>query len=123
MGRALGFSTRKGWRVTPLTFEQLVALGSLVLAVVTIALTIKRDGSTEEERHAARVAEQQVMTDKLDSIADMSKETRDTVREMSKQLSEHSRELARIETRIDEHDRRLSAIEGRCDLHRTAGTD
>lgn len=109
--------------MTPLTFEQLVALGSLALAVVTIALTIKRDGSTEEERHAARVAEQQVMTDKLDSIADMSKETRDTVREMSKQLSEHSRELARIETRIEEHDRRLSAIEGRCDLHRTAGTE
>ncbi len=109
--------------MTPLTFEQLVALGSLVLAVVTIGLTMRRDSATEEERHAARVAEQQVMTDKLDSIADMSKETRDTVREMSKQLSEHSRELARIETRIDEHDRRLSAIEGRCDLHRTAGTD
>lgn len=109
--------------MTPLTFEQLVALGSLALAVVTIALTIRRDGTTEEERRAARVAEQQVMTDKLDAIADMSKETRDTVREMSKQLSEHSRELARIETRIEEHDRRLSAIEGRCDLHRTAGTD
>jgi chromosome segregation ATPase len=109
--------------LSPLTFEQLVALGSLLLAVVTIGLTIRRDGATEDERHAARVAEQQVMTDKLDSIADMSKETRDTVREMSKQLSEHSRELARIETRIEEHDRRLSAIEGRCDLHRTAGTD
>lgn len=109
--------------MTPLTFEQLVALGSLALAVVTIALTIRRDGATDEERHAARVAEQQVMTDKLDSIADMSKETRDTVREMSKQLSEHSRELARIEARIEDHDRRLSAIEGRCDLHRTAGTD
>ncbi|MCI6548133.1 MAG: hypothetical protein MR874_09805 [Coriobacteriaceae bacterium] len=109
--------------MTPLTFEQLVALGSLALAVVTVALTIKRDSATEEERHAARAAEQQVMTDKLDTISDMSRETRDTVREMSKQLSEHSRELARIETRIDEHDRRLSAIEGRCDLHRTAGTD
>lgn len=109
--------------MTPLTFEQLVALGSLVLAIVTIGLTMRRDSATEDERHAARVAEQQVMTDKLDSIADMSKETRDTVREMSKQLSEHSRELARIETRIEEHDRRLSAIESRCDLHRTAGTD
>ena len=112
-----------GVRMTPLTFEQFVALGSLALAAVTIALTIRRDGATDEERHAARVAEQQVMTDKLDSIADMSKETRDTVREMSKQLSEHSRELARIETRIEEHDRRLDAIEDRCDLHRTAGAD
>lgn len=109
--------------MTPLTFEQLVALGSLVLAVVTIGLTMRRDGATEDERHAARVAEQQVMTDKLDSISDMSRETRDTVREMSKQLSEHSRELARIETRIEEHDRRLSAIEGRCDSRSAAGTD
>lgn len=38
--------------MTPLTFEQLVALGSLVLAVVTIGLTMRRDGATEEERHA-----------------------------------------------------------------------
>lgn len=33
--------------MTPLTFEQLVALGSLALAVVTIALTIRRDGATD----------------------------------------------------------------------------
>ena len=109
--------------MTPLTFEQLVALGSLVLAVVTIGLTMRRDGATEDERHAARVAEQQVMTDKLDSISDMSRETRDTVREMSKQLTEHSRELARIEPRIEDHDRRLAAIEQRCDSRSAAGTD
>ena len=109
--------------MTPLTFEQLVALGSLVLAVVTIGLTMRRDSATEEERHAARVAEQQVMTDKLDSISDMSRETRDTVREMSRQLTEHSRELACIETRIEDHDRRLAAIEQRCDARSAAGTD
>lgn len=109
--------------MTPLTFEQLVALGSLVLAVVTIGLTMRRDSATEDERHAARAAEQQVVTDKLDSISDMSRETRDTVREMSKQLTEHSRELARIETRIEDHDRRLAAIEQRCDSRSAAGTD
>ena len=109
--------------MTPLTFEQLVALGSLVLAVVTIGLTMRRDGATEDERHAARVAEQQAITYKLDSISDMSRETRDTVREMSRQLTEHSRELARIETRMDDHDRRLAAIEGRCDSRSAAGTD
>ena len=109
--------------MTPLTFEQLVALGSLVLAVVTIGLTMRRDSATEDERQARRVAEQQVMGDKLDSISDMSRETRDTVREMSKQLTEHSRELARIETRIEDHDRRLAAIEQRCDSRSAAGTD
>ena len=109
--------------MTPLTFEQLVALGSLILAVVTMGLTMRRDGATEDERRAARAAEQQVMTDKLDSISDMSRETRDTVREMSKQLTEHSRELARIEQRISDHDRRLSAIEQRCDGRSIAGTE
>ncbi len=110
--------------MTPLTFEQLVALGSLVLAAVTIALTIRRDGATDEERHAARAAEQQLVSDKLDSISDMSRETRDTVREMSRQLADHSRELARIEARMEEHDRRLLAIERRCDTsHGIGGTD
>ena len=40
-------------------------------------------------------------------------QTRDTVREMSRQRQDHSRELARIETRIEEHDRRLDQMEAR----------
>lgn len=102
---------------------QVIALASLAPAPVTVALTARRDRSAERERQARRVAEQQVMGDKLDSISDMSRETRDTVREMSKQLTEHSRELARIETRIEDHDRRLAAIEQRCDSRSAAGTD
>lgn len=95
----------------PLTFEQLVALGSLVVAVVTVGLTLRRDNNANAESQQARAAERQLVTDKLDTISDMSRETRDTVREMSKQLSDHSRELARIETRIEEHDRRLDKLE------------
>ena len=105
--------------MSPLTLEQLVALGSLLLSVVVVALTARRDRSVERERQARRVAEQQVMTDKLDSISEMSRETRDTVREMSKQLQDHSRELARIETTLEEHGRRITAIEGRCEMKGT----
>jgi septal ring factor EnvC (AmiA/AmiB activator) len=105
------------------TLEQLISLIACVTGIVMMLMAVRRDSESDRDRQAAHAAEQQVITDKLDSIADMSKETRDTVREMSKQLSEHSRELARIETRIEDHDRRLAAIEGRCDLHRTAGTD
>ena len=97
------------------TVEQLVSLVACVTGIVMMLMAVRRDSESDRDRQDARTA--------LDSIADMSKETRDTVREMSKQLSEHSRELARIEARIEEHDRRLSAIEDRCDLHRTAGTD
>lgn len=110
-----------------ITFEQLVALGGTIIGAVGMAMTFRRDSSSERRRldamTAARAAEQQVVTDKLDSISDMSRETRDTVREMSRQLTEHSRELARIETRIEDHDRRLAAIEQRCDARSAAGTD
>ena len=97
----------------PMTFDQIVALGSLVVAVAMAAMALRRDSTAERDSQAARAAGQQVMTDKLDAISDMSRETRDTVREMSKQLQDHSRELARIEARIEEHDRRLDQMEAR----------
>lgn len=96
-----------------MTMDQVVALGSLVVAVAMAAMALRRDSTAERDRQAAHAAGQQVMTDKLDSISDMSRETRDTVREMSRQLQDHSRELARIETRIEEHDRRLDQMESR----------
>lgn len=102
--------------MNPLTFEQLVALGSLLLAAVTVALTLRRDSSNADERREARAAEQQVVSDKLDSISEMSRETRDTVREMSKQLTDHGQQLAKVETRIEEHERRISALENRTDF-------
>ena len=100
------------------TIEQLISLVVCVTGVVTLIAAIRRDSASDRDRQAAHAAEQQVITDKLDTISDMSKETRDTVREMSRQLSEHSQELARIETRISEHDRRLDKID-----ERLGGTD
>lgn len=96
-----------------MTLEQIVAVGSLAVAVAMAVMAMRRDSTAERDRQAARAASQQVMTDKLDSISDMSRETRDTVRAMSKQLQDHSRELARIEARIEEHDRRLDQMEAR----------
>lgn len=97
----------------PMTLEQIVAVGSLMVAVATAAMALRRDSTADRDRQAARAAEQRAVADKLDSISDMSRETRDTVRAMSRQLQDHSRELARIETRIEEHDRRLDQMEAR----------
>lgn len=97
----------------PMTLEQIMTVGSLMVAVATAAMALRRDLTADRDRQAARAAEQRAVADKLDSISDMSRETRDTVRKMSRQLQDHSRELARIETRIEEHDRRLDQIEAR----------
>lgn len=100
------------------TIEQLLSLMAGIVGVVMMLMAMRRDSQSDRDRQDARTAEQQLMSDKLDTIADMSRETRDTVREMSKQLADHSRELARIETRIEEHDRRLDKID-----ERLGGTD
>lgn len=100
------------------TIEQLLSLMAGIVGVAMMLMAMRRDSQSDRDRQDARTAEQQLMSDKLDTIADMSRETRDTVREMSKQLADHSRELARIETRIEEHDRRLDKID-----ERLCGTD
>lgn len=41
--------------MNPLTFEQLVALGSLLLAAVTVALTLRRDSANANTLAAAWV--------------------------------------------------------------------
>lgn len=84
---------------------------SAVIAIGTIALTMRRDSIAERDRHTAHIAERQAVSDKLDTISDMSKETRDTVREMSQQLSNHGLEIARMSERISDHDRRISNLE------------
>lgn len=102
--------------MNPLTFEQLLTLISVLVAATTLILTARRDTKTEREAREAAAVERQRLTDKLDSISDMSRETRDTVREMSRQLNDHSKQLARIEEQIKEHDDRLDKIEGKVGL-------
>ena len=98
------------------TVEQILSLMAGIVGVVMMLMAMHSDQQSDRDRQDARAAEQQLVSDKLDTIADMSKETRDTVREMSKQLQDHSRELARIETRIEEHDRRLDKLDEKIDM-------
>lgn len=93
------------------TIEQLFSLAMLVIGIVTLFMAMNRDTNTDRERRAAHAAEQQLLSDKLDMISSMGKQTNETVQQISKQLQDHSRELARIETRIDEHDRRLHELD------------
>ncbi len=100
-----------------------VSAGALGVAALMLALTIRRDMAAERERDMARDSERQLTMDRLSNIADISRETRDAVREMSRQLADHGQELARIRAEIAEHDRRLGAVEQRCERRQCGGTD
>lgn len=105
--------------MNPLSFEQLVTLVSVMAAVVTVALTIRRDTTADRSREEARAAERQAMVSKLDSIADMSRETRDTVRELNRSVSDHGQVLARHTEQITTLFSRIETVEARCERHFT----
>lgn len=95
--------------------DQIVGICGMLIAAITLLLSFRRDGNAERDRQAAQSAEKQVMNDKLDSIGDMSRETRDTVRKMSEQLNVHSVQLTRLEQRVSDSERRIGQIEDRID--------
>ena len=105
--------------MNPMSFEQLVTLVSVIAAGVTVALTIRRDTTADRSREEARAAERQAMSSKLDSIADMSRETRDTVRELNRSVNDHSQVLARHTEQITALASRIESVEARCERHLT----
>ncbi len=102
----------------PLQMSDLVALASLAIAAATLAL--KFIGDTR-----GNSARDQLMVDKLDRNNEMARETRDTVREMSRKLDDHGQTLVKHTEQIQTLFNRLERVEKNCDLHniRPEGTD
>lgn len=95
-----------------------IALGSLAVAALTLALSLVRGTRGD----AARA---QLVDDKLDRISEMGEETRDTVREVDRKLGDHSVRIARLEEQVTTLFGRVERVERTCDDRRDAigGTD
>lgn len=105
--------------------SQLIAIGTLLLAVLNYALSSRKNKQEEleqqradRERHATAAAERQMITDKLTSIEQTTKETRDSLRDLNIKLNSHSEQLVSIKNTQEDHERRIKDIERRCDLRR-----
>lgn len=91
-----------------ITFVESIALGSLVVAALSLALALIK--STRGS--AARA---QLVDDKLDRISDMSRETRDTVRQIDAKIEDHSVRIAKAEEQIVTLFNRIDRVERTCD--------
>lgn len=89
--------------------DQLIALGSLAVAAAALVGTGAKDTKAEAARH-------QLVDDKLDRSYEVAKETRDTVRDMSRKLDDHAMRLTKAEERIDTLFRRVGRIEQNIDV-------
>ena len=89
-----------------MTPAETVAIASFVIAALAFAFNVLKDRRNE-------ILTSQGVRDKLDSIADIVRDTRDDVREVNHKLDDHAARLVRIEARIEEHERRIAGIEAK----------
>lgn len=88
----------------------IVAILSLLLSCLIFAASQRKDSR-------AAAAHDQLINDKLDRNNEMSRETRDAVRDMARKLDDHGERITRVEQRV-------SALEDRADrFDRLGGTE
>ncbi|MDD6997139.1 MAG: hypothetical protein PUI21_04890 [Collinsella sp.] len=88
----------------------IVAILSLLLSCLIFAASQRKDSR-------AAAAHDQLINDKLDRNNEMSRETRDAVRDMTRKLDDHGERITRVEQRV-------AALEDRADrLDRLGGTE
>lgn len=101
----------------PIQTSDAIAALSLVLALVVFLVSQRKDGR-------ANAARDQLIADKLDRNTELARETRDTVREMSRKLDDHGQTLARHSEQITTLARRLDRVERAIDASAgVGGTD
>ena len=87
-----------------------VAMLSLLISCLIFAASQRKDSR-------AAAAHDQLINDKLDRNNEMSRETRDAVRDMARKLDDHGERITRVEQRV-------AALEDRADrLDRLGGTE
>ncbi len=95
--------------------SQIIALASSVIGALSLLLAFvvflgNRHKSSNEE-----VMRNQLVNDKLDRNNEMARETRDTVRDMSRKLDDHAQTLVRHTEQIATLFKRVERIERGCD--------
>lgn len=81
-----------------------VALGALLVSLISLALNIKKDSKSD-------AAENAVTQTKLDNLISGVNDIRIEVRTMRESINDHSERLARIEARAESNTRRIDLLE------------
>ena len=88
-----------------------------VVAILSLLLSCLIFAASQRKDSRAAAAHDQLINDKLDRNNEMSRETRDAVRDMARKLDDHGERLTRVEQRV-------AALEDRSDrLDRLGGTE
>lgn len=89
--------------------NEIIALGSLVVAAIALLSSRVKDTKADAARH-------QLVDDKLDRNNELARETRDAVRDIERKLDDHAQRLVKVEADIDTLYRRVGRIEKNIDV-------
>lgn len=88
-----------------------------IVAVLSLLLSCLIFAASQRKDSRAAAAHDQLINDKLDRNNEMSRETRDAVRDMARKLDDHGERITRVEQRV-------SALEDRADrFDKLGGTE
>lgn len=104
----------------PIT-EWLAGNAGWVVAIATLALTIKRDHGASRVDHDASVRASQKMADRLDTLARDISEMQRTLSGIADREDAYGHRLAECSARLSDHEKRITRIEDRCDDRLSAG--
>ena len=87
---------------------EIVGIIGLVIAALTF---FANQGKGWRARNEADATRTQFLSDKIDTLTDIARDTRDDVRELDRKFDNHESRLTKVEAQLVEYGRRLERIE------------
>ena len=83
-----------------MTITEIIPMITACVAVLGLVISLARGRRGDVETT-------QAIKDKLTTISDTTRDTREDVRDMSRKLDDHAARLTRVEEQVKDHERRL----------------
>lgn len=97
---------------------------TVITGVIMCALSIATFAVGRVSSSNGKAEDKMRMSTQLDRISDTCSDVRDTVREMSRKLDDHSDRITRVEQQVLALSTRVDRVEENCDSrYRAGGTD
>ena len=99
--------------MSPESLEYLRIIISVVSVAFAVYMGLRGNRKADNEEREDRIRTETRMNVKLDDVLAASKDTRDTLKDLQKDIREHNNRLVVTEQSLDNLEQRVSAIEHR----------
>ena len=99
--------------MSPETLDYIRTIISIVSVAFAVYMGLSGNRRANDEDREQRIRSETRMDEKLNDVLSTTKDTRDSVRELQKELTDHSNRLISVEESLKSLHRRVDTIESR----------